>query len=230
MIFRPLARFAALPLIAMALVAFAGIAGEMVEGDTLHLDRAILVALRDPSDLSHPIGPRWLVEVARDVTSLGSTAVLTGMTLAITGYLMLANKRLAALLVVTAIAGGAILSILLKLAFLRPRPDFVLPGAGLVADSFPSGHAMLSAVTYLTLGALLARMQTRRRIKAYVIAWATLATVLVGVSRVYLSVHWPTDVLAGWCIGAAWALLCWIAATNLERISRVDREPGGRAR
>ena len=115
------------------------------------------------------------------------------------------------------------LSTLLKLAFQRPRPDLVPHGAEVYTASFPSGHAMLSAVTYLTLAALLIQVQVQWRAKTYVLALAVLVTLLIGVSRVYLGVHWPTDVLAGWCIGAAWALLCWLAALALQRNRQVER-------
>jgi undecaprenyl-diphosphatase len=115
-----------------------------------------------------------------------------------------------------------LLSTLLKLGFERPRPDLVPHAVVVYTASFPSGHAMLSAVTWLTLGALLMRVEPRRRVKAYVLALAVLTTLLVGASRIYLGVHWPTDVLAGWCIGAAWALMCWLAALWLQRRGRVE--------
>jgi undecaprenyl-diphosphatase len=136
----------------------------------------------------------------------------------------LARKRGAALLVLASVGGGALLSTLLKLSFERPRPDLVPHAVAVYTASFPSGHAMLSAVTYLTLGTLLARIQPRRRLRAYIVAVAVLLTLLVGTSRVYLGVHWPTDVLAGWCLGAAWAMLCWAVALWLQRRGRVEAD------
>jgi undecaprenyl-diphosphatase len=115
-----------------------------------------------------------------------------------------------------------LLSTLLKMGFDRPRPDLVPHGALVYTASFPSGHATLSAVVYLTLGALLARVQPRLVLKLYLLGLAILLTVMVGVSRVYLGVHWPTDVLAGWAVGAAWALLCWATALWLQRRGRVE--------
>lgn len=93
--------------------------------------------------------------------------------------------------------------------------------------SFPSGHATMSAVTYLTLGALLARMQPHPALKAYLLSIAVSLTLLVGMSRVYLGVHWPTDVLAGWCLGSAWALGWWLVAVRLQRRGRVEKRIEG---
>ena len=121
-------------------------------------------------------------------------------------------------------AAACSLSTLLKIGFDRPRPDLVPHEAIVYTASFPSGHAMLAAVVYLTLGALLARVQPRRLLKLYLLGLAILLTVAVGASRVYLGVHWPTDVVAGWAVGAAWALLCWAAALWLQRQGRVETD------
>jgi undecaprenyl-diphosphatase len=125
--------------------------------------------------------------------------------------------RGAALLVFMSVAGGMLLSTILKLGFNRERPALVPHVVEVYTTSFPSSHAMLSATTYLTLGALLMRVQRRWQEKAYVLGLAVLITLLVGASRVYLGVHWPTDVLGGWCVGAGWALLCWLVAVELQR-------------
>ncbi len=200
-----------------ALLAFAEIAGEVVEGDTRAFDAAVLLALRTPADTADPIGPPWVEAAFRDLTTLGGTSVLTVVTLATLGYLLLAGKRATAALVAVAVLGGTLLSSLLKAGFERPRPDLVAHLVEVSSQSFPSGHATLSAVTWLTLGTLLATVQSRRRLKAYVLGVAIAVTLLVGTSRVYLGVHWPTDVIAGWCIGTAWALLSWLAARALFR-------------
>jgi undecaprenyl-diphosphatase len=214
-----------LAVLSLGAIGFLQIAGEVLEGETSSLDRRLIVALRNPADLSDPIGPLWFEEVARDVTALGGNAVLTLLTAAVAIYLLLTGKKGAALLVLGAVVGGTLLSSGLKIGFSRPRPDLVPHGAPVLTASFPSGHAMLSAVTYLTLGALLARVQPRLRVKAYLIGLAITLTLLIGASRVYLGVHWPSDVLAGWTMGAAWASLCWFVALQLQRRGAVER-PG----
>jgi len=221
-----LAPFAILALIAAMLGVFGKIADEVMDGQTHAFDEAILRALRNPADLADPIGPAWLELAMRDITSLGSFTLVVLVTLGTIGYLIIDGKRAAAVLVLVAIAGGVVLSEGLKHLFARPRPELVAHLVEVQTASFPSGHAMLSAVTFLTLGALLARIQSRKRLKAYVISVAILLTLLIGASRVYLGVHWPTDVLAGWCAGAAWAMGCWVLAIWLQNRGRVEQPDG----
>jgi undecaprenyl-diphosphatase len=212
-------------LLGAAVFAFAEIAEEMREGETLSFDRAVLLALRDPQNLSDPIGPMWLEAAVADITSLGGKAVLTIIVLIVSGFLFLNAKHGAAALVLVSSGGGSLLTFVLKSLFDRPRPDVVVHLVGVSSASFPSGHAMASATIYLTLGALLARVQPQGRLKVYSGVVAATLTVLVGLSRVYLGVHWPTDVLAGWCIGAAWAMLCWLVAGWLQRRGAVEGTP-----
>jgi undecaprenyl-diphosphatase len=141
---------------------------------------------------------------------------LTLLTAFVTGYLLLDGRRRMALFVCGSVVSGLILSNVLKAFFHRPRPDLVPFGSYVSTSSFPSGHSMLSAVTYLTLGALLARSHRRTRVRAFLLLFAGFVSFLVGLSRVYLGVHWPTDVLAGWTAGASWALLCWLVARRLQ--------------
>ena len=215
----PLLSVAAFSLCAWA---FVTIAGEVIEGDTASFDRAILLSLRNPSNLADPIGPSWAEEAARDITGLGGHPVLVLVTLAVAIYLLMVGKRRAALFVVAAIGGGMLLSAGLKIGFERPRPALVPHEVRVYTASFPSGHAMLSALTYLTLGALLTRVERRRRAKAFIIGFAVALTLVIGISRIYLGVHWPSDVLAGWCGGAAWAALCWFVALQLQRKGQVE--------
>lgn len=214
-----LARDEALPIaillvIALALLGFAEIADAIAEGEARGFDRSLLLALRtaDPAD---PVGPLWFEEAVAEISALGGFGVLTLATLLVLGYLAIQRKWGGALLVLAAMLGGTALSEGLKLGFARPRPDLVAHTVDVASMSFPSGHAMLSAVAYLTLGALLARAQARAGLRAYVLGAAIVLTLIVGASRVYLGVHWPTDVLAGWCLGAAWALACWLVAAWL---------------
>ena len=200
-----------------ALLGFVTFTGEVIEGDTTAFDRRILLSLRVPGDLATPIGPPWLAKVAGDITALGGPAVLTLFTVLLTIYLLITRRFREAALVTIAIGGGTILSTLLKTAIDRPRPDLLPNVVATMSASFPSGHAMLSAVTYLTVGGLLMRLQPSRTAKIYVFAVAVLLTILIGLSRIFLAVHWPTDVLGGWCGGAIWALLCWLTATWLQR-------------
>jgi undecaprenyl-diphosphatase len=195
-----------------ALFVFVKLAGEVLEGDTRAFDKEILLLLRSADDPGTPVGPGWLSHAVDDITALGGVTVLTLMTAIIIGYLVLARRHHIAIFTFGAIAGGWLLSSALKLGIARPRPDIV-PHLVEVNDlSFPSGHAMLSAVTYLTLGALLSRAESSRITRLYMIAVAIFLTLLIGLSRVFLGVHYPTDVLGGWCAGASWALICWLIA------------------
>jgi undecaprenyl-diphosphatase len=209
-----------------ALYAFATLANAIVGGGTRAFDERLLLALRTPGNLADPIGPKWVEEMMRDFTALGSTGVLALMVLAVGGFLVMTRKGHAALTVLVAVVSGVLLSQTMKWAYARPRPELVPHGAEVYTASFPSGHAMMSAVVYLTLGALLARTQSGRGAKVYILAVAVILTVLVGVSRVYLGVHWPTDVLAGWALGGVWALACWLVMLWLQAKGQVEANTG----
>lgn len=206
-----------LALIGGALWGFAELADEVAEGDTHAFDRSVLLAFRTPGDLAHTIGPEWMPYVARDLTALGGATVLVMLTLASIGYLLLRGNRGAALFITASVVGGTVMSSLLKNLFERTRPDVVPHLMEATSASFPSGHSMLAMVTYLTLGAVLAEVHSHHRFKIYILAWAVFLSLLVGWSRVFLGVHWPTDVLGGWCLGSAWALTCGVVAVALQR-------------
>jgi len=209
---------------AAALYAFAKLADAVGEGGTRGFDERILLALRTPGNLADPIGPRWVEEMMRDFTALGSTGVLILVVLAVGGFLVMTRKGFAALTVLVAVSSGVLLSQTMKWAYARPRPELVPHGAEVYTASFPSGHSMMSAIVYLTLGALLARTQSAQAAKIYILSIAVFLTLLVGVSRVYLGVHWPTDVLAGWALGGVWALACWMVMAWLQERGQVERE------
>ena len=217
----------AIILAASLLFAFFTLANAVTQGSMNTFDEWLIIALRRPGDLADPIGPKWLEEMMRDFTALGSTGVLTLMALVITGFLAMTRKGYAALFVLGSVAGGALISQATKWAYARPRPDLVPHGTEVFTASFPSGHSMMAAVVYLTLGALLARTQSGRRVKTYVLAVAVLLTVLVGASRVYLGVHWPTDVLAGWALGGMWALICLLVMGWLQARGKVEDASAG---
>lgn len=196
---------------------FIFLADEVVEGDTRVLDERVLLALRNPADPTDPIGPPAVEEMFRDLTALGGTAILTLVTVGVVVYLAFVHRPTMAWLVILAVGGGYLINMALKAGFDRPRPDLVPHYTQVYYTSFPSGHSMLAATVYLTLGVLLARIQTRRRIAAFIMGMAILVTVLVGVSRVYLGVHWPTDVVAGWAAGAVWAAFSGVIVWGLQR-------------
>lgn len=219
-----LATLVFLTLLALTVWGFVELADEVIEGETHAYDERIVLALRDPANLNDPIGPAWFEEAMRDLTALGGSIVLVGLTITVAAYLWMEGKKHAMLLVLAAVFGGMAAGHLMKMGFDRARPDLVPHHSHVYTASFPSGHAMGAAVTYLTLAALLARITGRWHVKAYLLMLGVLLTVLVGVSRVYLGVHWPTDVLAGWAAGAAWALLCWTVAIALQRRGKVEPE------
>jgi undecaprenyl-diphosphatase len=200
--------------------AFVELAEAVSEGDSRAFDEEMILALRSGKDTADPLGPPWFEEVMRDVTALGGDVILSVITIAVVIYLKLRGQTRLAILLVTAVVGGLILSNLLKSIFDRPRPDLVPHGSHVMTQSFPSGHAMLAAVTYLTLGAIMAEAEQKRQLKAFFLGVGVTLTIGVGISRVYLGVHWPTDVLAGWCAGAAWALACWTIAHLIDRRSQ----------
>ncbi|HEX6218531.1 MAG TPA: phosphatase PAP2 family protein [Sphingomicrobium sp.] len=205
---------------------FGAIAEEVVEGDTHKLDMAILMALRSEGSPPDLLGPPWFEEMMRDITALGSYAFIIIIVTSAVGYLLLVRKQALALLMLGSVVGGMLISNLLKTGFDRPRPDLD-HAARVFTPSFPSGHAMLSAVTFLTLGALLTRVNVDWRAKAYFLTIAVLLTLIVGFSRIYLGVHYPSDVLAGWCVGSAWALTCWSVALWLQSRGQVESPSTG---
>ncbi|NOT12799.1 MAG: phosphatase PAP2 family protein [Methylococcaceae bacterium] len=204
-----------------ALSLFIKVAEEVVEGDTGKIDLLLIMALRADGNPTDPLGPRWVEDFARDITALGSPAVLGLFVLITAVFLLLAGKRRLSVFMLVATGLGTIAVTVLKEAFGRPRPQLMPDGVFIYTESFPSGHAMVSAVVYLTLGALIARLAPTTLLKLYIMMVAVILTGMVGFSRIYLGAHWPSDVLAGWAIGAAWALGggAWAQVRHLDKES-----------
>ncbi len=196
---------------------FISIADEVVEGETQHFDNYILKSLREPGDVSTPAFPGWVTDAMKDITSLGSGTVIVLVTFFVTGYLLLRKKYYWLGLVLIATIGGALMTLGIKEFIGRTRPTVVTHLLEEKSLSFPSGHSMMSAIVYLTQATLLSRIEKNMKAKIYIISVALLLTFLIGISRIYIGVHYPTDVLAGWIAGISWALLCWYAAALLER-------------
>jgi undecaprenyl-diphosphatase len=196
------------------------------EGKSQRLDERILRAMRQVDDPSKPIGPPMLEEIARDLTALGSTVVLALVVFSVAGWLAMSGRPRSALYLVIAVVGGSALGALLKTGYARPRPDVVPHLQYVPTSSFPSGHTMISAVVYFTLGALVSQFSRTVKQRVFPIAVATAVACVVGVSRVFLGVHYPTDVLAGFAAGLAWSMLCWFALKPLRRSGLVEKTEG----
>jgi undecaprenyl-diphosphatase len=219
--------FVALAIVAGGVWAFVAIADKVLEHDTQHFDDRVMASLhprpRDPSrppsadNPRLPAGPRWLQQIGQDITALGGVAVLSIVTAVTAGFLLMRRQYHAVVFLLVATLSGWLVSSTLKSLFNRPRPDISFQSSYVSSSSFPSGHSMLSAVVYLSLGALLARFVSGWRIRVYFLTVALSLTFLVGLSRVYMGVHFPTDVLAGWTAGLVWATLCWLAARYLQK-------------
>lgn len=206
-LFRPssLPRGIAVLMLAAALLA---IAGAIVDHWPFAIDRAIMSGVRAT------VTRGWLTSIAVQVTALGSVPVLTLVTVATAGLMLVAGRRLLALATIAGPASGGLAVLLLKTEVGRPRPTIVSHLVIAKGLSFPSGHAAGSAIVYLTLAALAAQVVRGRAIKRYLLATAIALVAMIGASRVYLGVHWPSDVLAGWCFGAMWAWGCWLATAG----------------
>lgn len=207
-------------IVASGALLFLELAEEMAEQGDRGLDYRVLAALRVPGDAGNPIGPWWVEEAAADLTALGGISVLSLFTVLAVTHLLLQRHRGAALRLILGLVGAVGLSEGLKSVFERERPPVAYQAVETLNASFPSGHALLATVFYLSLGTLVAQGLTRRSEKAWVLGAAVLLALTVGLTRVYLGAHWLSDVLAGWCVGAAWAMSLWLAAWALERYGR----------
>ncbi|MDQ8187622.1 phosphatase PAP2 family protein [Pelagicoccus sp. SDUM812002] len=210
-------------LIALGAWGFLEIADEVAEDDLRRFDESILLSLRESSDLGDPIGPLWMEELARDVTALGSFVILGIFVSSSAIFLFLSGKLRSSAFLISSSLSGVAVSSFLKEFYNRSRPDLVPHEMHTLTMSFPSGHAMLSALIYLSAGVLVASSQPMVKLKVFIVALAVFASILVGLSRIYLGVHWPTDVVAGWIAGSTWALLWWLLALYYLPRRETDR-------
>ena len=204
---------------------FIKLAGEMSEGETQAFDVAFLKALRVPGDIGTPIGPAWLLSSMRDLTALGGVTVLTLVSFLAIAFLLTRGRVKQALYTALATGGGALMGRLLKSLFARERPEVVPHLVEVHSLSFPSGHSMNSAIVYLTLAVMISRSFEDRKPRIFVIGVAALLVMTIGFTRLYLGVHYPTDVLGGWTVGAAWALAMGLIATRLQAERKIE-QPG----
>lgn len=200
--------FFLLMLCLLGIFSFAELASEVLEGESKYIDTQILKLLRDQNNI--PLGPSWLQEVMRDLTALGGIGILTLITITSALYMIILKKNALAIYIIVAIITGILFSTFLKLGFNIPRPDIISHCSLAIMSSFPSGHSLMAALVYLTLGVLIAEIQSTFSAKLFIIGLMIFITMLVGISRLYLGVHWPSDVLAGWIAGTVWALMALV--------------------
>lgn len=208
---------ALLAVIVGAVWGFVELADEMREGELHRIDMRILHLFRDAGNPNSLVGPRWFQELMRDATAMGGVLVLTLLSVAVIVTLWMEKHRTAATWLAAAVLGALAISTLLKNLFERARPELLGTELLPTSFSFPSGHSFLSAAVYLTIGALLTRVIEDMRTRVFVLLVAMSLTVLVGFSRVYLGVHYPSDVLAGWTLGLCWAALCWLVVWSRQK-------------
>lgn len=196
---------------------FVGIVDDVLEGDTHKIDTALLMLLRDGDNPQNALGAPWVAEAVRDVSGLGGIYILAFVVFGAAIYLALIRRGGEALYLLVTIGLGTVLANALKFGFARPRPDLVPHGSHTFTASFPSGHSMMSALVYLSVGMMLAKAQKSLPPRAFFLAISVFLTIVIGISRVYLGVHWPSDVLAGWLAGGACAISFWLVEWVWQR-------------
>jgi len=202
---------------------FIGVGNIVSKGSTRDFDITIIKSFRSMDDFGLHSGPIWIKEFMTDITALGGGNVLAIITVFVSIFLILQKRYDAFWLLLAATIGGTLISFWLKDIYDRERPDLIYRLVTVTSLSFPSGHSMMSAVLYLTQAAIVARFQKERKIRIYILSIALVLTFIIGLSRVYLGVHYPTDVLGGWTIGLAWASLCWVIAWYMQRRKRLKQ-------
>jgi undecaprenyl-diphosphatase len=212
-------------LCAAGIYGFLAIADEVSENEIESFDTFVFMLFRNPADIADPLGPPWFEETMAEITALGGYPVLVVLVAAVVGYLLVVRHFGPALFVLVSIVSGTAVSQLLKTLYDRPRPDLVEHLVTTHTASFPSGHATMGALVYLTLASLIVRLVDDRPVRAYVVSFAVALALAIGISRVYLGVHWPSDVIAGWALGIAWASLSWLTISALRAYRMSRRTP-----
>ncbi len=209
-----------------SVIAFIIIAILVSKQVTNYLDYTVLLSLRNSADASIPLGPRWLLGFFKDVTSLGSVVVVVIISVLTAAYLIVKKKYLLLRIYLLIVLGGGLSDLLFKEIFARQRPTIVPHLVDAENFSFPSGHAAMSVVIYVSLALIMTYSQINMKLKLYIISAACFLALLVGFSRIYLGVHYPTDVLAGWLLGMFWVLLGWllIQPNEMERFQSTNDE------
>ena len=208
--------FIALAALAGAVLIVALLGGTIARGTQFDFDHAIMLALRTAGDQSIPIGPSWLQGSMIDITALGGGTVLTLLVALTIGLLLASRHFLTAALVLGGTISGSLAISLGKAVVGRDRPALVDHLVEVASASFPSGHAGNSAIVYFTIALMVMQIVSRPAARWYIFGAAILLVGLIGFSRVYLGVHWPSDVLAGWGAGALWALAWWALGSWLR--------------
>ncbi|MFN7129041.1 MAG: phosphatase PAP2 family protein [Brevundimonas sp.] len=221
-----IAALTALFVAALGVMTFIEIADDMTEADGQAFDQQVLALLRPyADDPGRPWGPWWLKEAAADITSLGGISVLGLFALIVIVFLLSQRKWLSSLLLALGLVGGVMLSEGLKAVFERERPPQLMQAVETINASFPSGHALLATVFYLSVAVMLTRAFPRQRFKIFVLGVGMVMALLVGLTRIYLGAHWATDVFAGWAVGSAWAMVLWLVAYGVARWQKRHQAP-----
>ncbi|MFN9847355.1 MAG: phosphatase PAP2 family protein [Alphaproteobacteria bacterium] len=199
-----------LTVMALSLLAFFGLGAAMLTGMLEALDRDLLLVLRGSGGLGDPVGSRGIEEAVRDLTALGGTTLVAVTTVAVSLFLLAQRQGRHAVVLAGVVLLAWLTKDTAKHLFGRARPDLVPHEVFVSSASFPSGHTTMGTVLLLTLAVLASRYGPSGRGRLLIYGYAVLLAGLVGFSRVYLGVHWPSDVLAGWCLGAFWAATAWV--------------------
>ena len=204
---------------------FAAVVIAVHSGASANFDASGMRYWRTGADF-HPRGAPWLGEGVRDFTALGGVLLRHIVALGALAALLFLRLRREAVLLAGTIMGGWIVDSALKHFIGRPRPTIVphLTQAG--GTSFPSGHSFNAAVVYIGIALAFAALSPRQSVRVTLIASAMILSLLTALSRVWLGVHWPTDVIAGWTGGAAWA---FTASALLHRPAKAIARHAGDA-